>query len=699
MNAEIEAKQPADKGDSQAGGITPARNPFDDVLREAFGRPSTGTNDDASGVPGSKGDGTTTSLNGAGPIGAGAENNQLATAAGAGEQFLDMETGQIVGATTEETRGAAAGAETVSGNKERESAKHPAPAKPATDAANPNGSSKKADATAKETDLSEEGEDFAVFRKPIPKTPVDGAAKPAGTEKAPAVGPSETDGKKKPETDVAEKQKADDAEKKKTPELPNYKPEPSRNRRHDTSMEKMTGWLNKNFDAIDADKNGTVTKDELGKQMENPALANGEGGIYLATAYGAADNWKNVANELTGKKPDDKGTEPKKDKAQDPNLGITRDDIKAVRDNLDKFDSKESKDQHTIKSVSQDFPNLDTNNDKTITEAELDNALKEDGLGKEQREKLETLKRNFKEVAGTTDDIIKRKHESGQDADPEIQKPTLDGKPLKDVEFISEHDLNTFKGSEAVSLDKSLESHTKHLSSDLPVTQGQTGSCFVLAPVAAILEKDPKFFDDKIKDLGDGKLQVTLPEDEDGRQGTVKTVINKPTDAERARFGGGETAAIIEKAFSQHYKDLYASKKPGAVQDEVHDGGNEHRAIRSLTGRGSKRTSPDEAEDKVQGELNHSNDANKAVTAGTNKEVSSASGLLPRHVYHVSGFDKATGEVELTNPHKGDFGGTIEPIKRDGSPRDGKLDGKFKISFAEFKDHFAEINSFDIRKK
>ncbi len=695
--SELDPKPPVkETTDSQSTSAAPSSSPFDDVLREAFGRPSS----NSESVAGRQaGDGRANDVLPGSPIQrvAGTDISQPARGTSADVEadggYLDMETGQIIGGTNRGFSGAEAGTE----NGKPEADKDKKNGDPSSGTAALNEAATKP--SPSET-TNDDGEDFALLKKHgFPKL------RPAGDDSK----KTSTDGVEKPKAELTDEQKAEQAEQKKFAELPNYKPEQNRNRRHETSMEKMTGWLNKNFDTLDGDKNGTITREELGKQMQNPALANGESGVYLATAYGTADTWKTVADELTGKKPEVKKAEPKagirwtepasqpKVETSDPNVGITRDDIKTVVDNLGKFDSKELKERHAIKSLNNDFQNLDTNKDKTITMAELDSALTDESIGKEQREKLETLKRNFKEVAATTDDVIKKVYSDGSSAGSDPQKPMLDGKPLKDAEFVSELDLGEFKNSDAVSLQRSLESHTKHLESDQPVTQGQTGSCFVLAPVAAILEKDPTFFDDKIKDLGDGKLQVKLP-DHEGRYGVLNTVITKPTDAERARFGGGETAAILEKAFSQHLKTLLPEKL-GAVQEQIHDGGNEHAAIRSLTGNKSSRTSPQEPEEKVRAQLSLVGDANKGLTAGTNEEVPEGSGLMPRHVYTVSGFDKNTGEVELINPHKGDFGGAIEPTKLGGSARDGKFDGKFKISFTEFKDHFAEINSFDIRKK
>ncbi|MBX3076401.1 hypothetical protein KF728_24345 [Candidatus Obscuribacterales bacterium] len=541
-------------------------SPFDDLLREVYGQPSTRGTDVGSGTSVARGNDKTV-----------AEKDA---------HFLDMQTGEIVGNAPRGLAGLEDGAPPAKASK-------PAEQKVSSQ-----------EGTAEELD---EGEDFAILKKSQfpPKKEASGGGDEPDFDVLKAPFPKKIvtgDSSGAAKSVSSDKSNADDAAKKKFAGLPDYKPDASHNTKFATSMEKMTGWLDSNFEKIDADQNGTVTREELGQQMENSALANGEGGIYLATAYGAADNWKNVADELGGKKLQTGGSAQSgmgKPGETAPNVGITRDGLKNVRDNLGKFDSKELKDR---------------------------------------------------------------------------------------------------QGSHAVSLQKSLESHTKHLASDSPVSQGQTGSCFVLAPVAAILEKEPTFFDDKIKDLGDGKLQVKLPDNE-GRYGNVDTVISKPTDAERARFGGGETAAIVEKAFSQHLKTLMGDTKTQALQEQVREGGHEHKAISSMTGNKSIRTSPQDVEAKVRAELNLVNDANKGVTAGTHQALPEGTGLMHKHVYQVSGFDQKTGEVELTNPHKGDFGGEIEPLKLGGGARDGKLDGKFKISFEEFQKHFAEINTFDIRKK
>jgi hypothetical protein len=680
LMAEIEQKPTKrDAGDTSVNEPFQS-SPFDDLLREMYGQPSARGNDDSLGRSDVRGSDKTVTEKDA--------------------QFLDMETGEVFGdaprglAGSDAVKPGVKDAEKTVGKDSEKSGAKDAEKPGVKDAAPAEQKNSSADDGAKDID---EGEDFAILNKSKfpPKQEASGGddGEDFNILKKSTFKKANSDNARAEELEKARTEAAQ-----KFASLPNFVPDPTRDTKFDTSVDKLTGWLDSNFDKLDADQNGTVTRDELGKQIENPALANGEGGVYLATAYGAANNWKNLADELsgTGSSSGESGP-PVENEASDtdPNVGITRDGIKSVRDNLGKFDSKEEKAKHSIKSITSDFEALDTNNDQTITMAELDNALSKGDFGKETREKFETLKRNFKQVAATTDDVVKP--EPGI-IDPKILRPTDNGEPLKDVDFVSALDLNEFKGSDAVSLQESLDNHTKHLASDLPVSQGQTGSCFVLAPVSAILDKDPKFFEDKIKDLGDGKLQVKLPDNE-GRYGNIDTVISKPTDAERARFGGGETAAIVEKAFSQHLKTLMGEDKPKVVQEQILSGGNEHKAISSMTGNSSVRTSPQAEEAKVRAELNLVNDPNKGVTAGTHQKLPDGTGLMHKHVYQVSGFDQKTGDVELTNPHRGDFGGAIEPLKPDGGARDGNLDGKFKISFADFQKHFEEINTFDIRKK
>ncbi len=516
-------------------------------------------------------------------------------------------------------------------------------------------------------------------------------------------------------------------------------------------ISKMLEWMDKNFDVLDADKDGNLTKAEIGAAMLDPKLGKGEGAAYLSTAFRHANDMGAAAAALrSGDKPQpgdaknagetkpvDEGTAEKKPvdkrgpvpapapgaeetKAEEPKPpSMTRADIKTLKEGLPRLNLKETKDRLAIDSLLEDWQKIDTNRDETITRDELKEALEKTDWSKEQRQRLELLEKRFSEIAKTTDDMVEQ-HDDGGDgvipAHKQVPRPKGDGPPPSDSEerdaklpeYVSQKDMTSYanRGDRLTKdLEKSLDFREKRFAAGGD-GQGYTGSCFVLGPAYGMLDKNPGALKDMIKDNKDGTYTVTFPGDKEN-----PVTVTKPTEAERANYASGTETGIIEKAFAKRHIDQlgigkdfdFSDGKPKVpVQEALRKGGRPDRAMKLLTG--SEKVDGkviQAASDKdLQDFLSGANEENKIVVAASYENPDEKTGLSGHHAYTITGFDAKSGMVELKNPYSvqtGDF--PLEPTSADGKPKDGNNDGRFKLPLSEFKKEFMYVYSATVSGK
>lgn len=222
------------------------------------------------------------------------------------------------------------------------------------------------------------------------------------------------------------------------------------------------------------------------------------------------------------------------------------------------------------------------------------------------------------------------------------------------------------------------------------VMQGELGDCYFLAAVAATLNTNPTAITDLIRDNGDGTYSVRFFGQGNAQQTVTvdrQLPLNVDTDElayGRSRQRGELWLAILEKAYAT-WKGSY----------QKIDGGDAGDALRELTGRAA-RSVDDVSEvpaDTLWGLLERNAAAGKPICIGTwsaddapRSRVAEYHrlGLVEDHAYAVLGVSEQNGErfVTLRDP-SGD--------REAGMGRDGALDGRFTLRFAEVRRLFADL--------
>ncbi len=230
------------------------------------------------------------------------------------------------------------------------------------------------------------------------------------------------------------------------------------------------------------------------------------------------------------------------------------------------------------------------------------------------------------------------------------------------------------------------------------VSQGHAGDCFFLAPLISLQKTKPDAVKNMINQNENGTSTVTFP------GGNGKIEVDKPTESEKAMFGGNETAATLEKALRKSELTGMEIDKNANTSLEVGqiDGGLIKSAMHLLTGKENKTFY---FKDKNIGPIVKDSDLQSALETAARENTPMAAGyygatqngLVNKHAYAVS-YDEKSGKVPLENPIK-PVGDAIitksfptEPALANGRPKDGVNDSRFTMTVAEFKQRFHELS-------
>lgn len=225
------------------------------------------------------------------------------------------------------------------------------------------------------------------------------------------------------------------------------------------------------------------------------------------------------------------------------------------------------------------------------------------------------------------------------------------------------------------------------------VNQGAIGDCFFLAPLGALIHRDPERVRRMIRTNEDGTFTVSF-----GNGRTVR--IAPPTDIELATSSstdkGGRWVPILEKAFATvRNEERPESKRKESETDVIARGGATGPSIRTLTGRPFKRftirakgkseTPPTDEEaaarlPELRRIIASAVAEERLICAGTPKTVATP-GVPGRHAYAIVGFDEKTDSVRIWNPHGNSFKPKGEAGLRTGYPT---KDGFFTVPLADF---------------
>ncbi len=319
------------------------------------------------------------------------------------------------------------------------------------------------------------------------------------------------------------------------------------------------------------------------------------------------------------------------------------------------------------------FPKIDKNKDGVLSNDELNEAQRDPSIRGKDAAALETLIRHKADIMWLSHDETDR----GRNYD---QK----GVTLKDLERLgkgdtSEHDRvtggrNAHFITQAVDdysgFQKRIGRQSTELFEGMPdpnsVKQGQIGDCFFLAALVALCTKDPKAVKNMIKQNPDGSYTVTFP-------GRPPVTVSALTDSEKALAArsNGLWAAVLEKAYAKMTQGP-TSMEPGFMGSV--DTGLEPFSRQPAEAYFLSSTKPADLKKKLVDALK----AGRLVEAGCmNPKLK---GLVAGHAYTVLAFDEKSDQLTLRNPW-----GDTEP------GNDGKDDGIFKLTFAEFMTNFFSL--------
>lgn len=229
------------------------------------------------------------------------------------------------------------------------------------------------------------------------------------------------------------------------------------------------------------------------------------------------------------------------------------------------------------------------------------------------------------------------------------------------------------------------------------LNQGKLGDCFCLAPLGAMVCRDPKDVVKMIRRQKDGSYLVRL--------GTADVAVPAVTDAEYCLTASagrdGLWVNVYEKAVG--LQRVAKAKADGTADPSLIDllgkGGSAGSMIEVVTGhpivRFSCKSVKDAAGEKEKeaklGELRKlltdTFTASRLVTCGTATGVTTPN-VNGNHAYAVTGYDVTADEIAVWNPHGQNFTPKGTPGFEAGYPT---KDGKFRLPLKDFVRIFAGV--------
>ena len=195
------------------------------------------------------------------------------------------------------------------------------------------------------------------------------------------------------------------------------------------------------------------------------------------------------------------------------------------------------------------------------------------------------------------------------------------------------------------------------------IHQGKLGNCFALAPIAAMVYRDPRQVAALFVRQDDGRYRVTL--------GTHRVCVALPTDAELAMTSSNEREGIWVNLYEKALGEARNATKPpagrpGSPMDALARGGSAGAMLALITGHDITRFSFKFAKDpavsaagrearllELRQLLRAATEEKRLMTCGTLKTTTP--GVTPNHAYAVLNYQEKTDMVTLWNPHGGGF--------------------------------------------
>lgn len=218
----------------------------------------------------------------------------------------------------------------------------------------------------------------------------------------------------------------------------------------------------------------------------------------------------------------------------------------------------------------------------------------------------------------------------------------------------------------------------------MKVAQGFGPSCAILATTVGQALLDPQVIKEAITQRPDGKVSVKFP-------GLSKPIVVAPTtDTETALFA----TAGKNGTWLNHLEKAWGTTQTSEPLAAFEQSSWPAKSIRAWSNASAVTTSvPKKLEGYRKGEvpdflggLVEALDNGRIAMTWTRNQERKIENLVPGHAHTVLGFNAKKGTITVRNPW-----GHREPEKN-GKARDGKDDGVFELSLAEFVADFGRIS-------
>jgi Ca2+-binding EF-hand superfamily protein len=316
---------------------------------------------------------------------------------------------------------------------------------------------------------------------------------------------------------------------------------------------------------IDTAHNGYVTKEQLAQAMQNPAFT-GQEAQALAAMYQNFDKLHNLSGDE----------------------GLFRISAISVND-LNKFQTVQAQqnqivsDAITMKYWTQTNLPKFAHNGQHLSSADVEKALKTPNLSSEDRDALQLIQKNYKNIGSWTEwngvtakDFADYYTTSWNGS----EQAKLVNEVATDIQRTATEAQTAGRCTDLYATQNPLESITPDA-----IKQGRIGDCYFEASLAAIAKTNPELIKNSIKDNHDGTYTVTFPGDPNS-----KITVSAPTEAEIGLYNSsgknGIWSSIMEKAFGQYkgdHKHCWQSTN-GTPESNADGGGYATDVLKLLTG-------------------------------------------------------------------------------------------------------------------
>jgi hypothetical protein len=347
-----------------------------------------------------------------------------------------------------------------------------------------------------------------------------------------------------------------------------------------------------------------------------------------------------------------------------------------------------------MQAVTAKFILWDTDYDQTLTVEELDAAIQDPANTGRAAAALAALKRASSSTNYTLPPLTLANIRTLANSPPATNRPNLLGMYrdcLRRVGGVAHRYIFTSGQLFATGLPR-LDT----------IRQGRMGDCFCLAPLGAMVHRDPHEVASLFEVEADGHVLVQFG------GGTVR--VAAPTDAEfalamlAANSRDNLWVNLYEKAISEVRNDARSpDKRSNLAIDAIAKGGDDGRVMSYLTGHKVSEFSLKSGDDPATAHTGRrinlaelrqklAEAAGQKLLMGCGTEETTTPGLTPKHAYALLEYYPKTDSVELWNPHGNNFIPEGAPGLANGYPT---RSGLFTVPVTEFVQQFADVSFED----